>query len=133
MSVNGYTQYQENQLLTASPGKLLLAAYDGAIRFCHIGLEKMKEDKLDEQSQNINKAIAIVCELVTTLHEDASPSLVARLRSIYIYLIEKLGMANIYQNEADLMEAVQILTDLRQTWAEADRAVQEQSVMEVAA
>ena len=133
MAVNGYAQYQENQLLTASPGKLLLAAYDGAIRFTRIGLEKMREEKLDEQSMNINKAIAIVCELMSTLNEDANPSLVTRLKSLYIYIIEKLGMANMNQNEPDLIEAIKILTHLRETWAEADRTVQEMSMREAAA
>lgn len=132
MPYNGYAQYQQNQLTTASPAKLLLMAYDGAIRFCRIGGEKMRECKLDEQNTNINKAIAVVCELLSTLKEEHNPPLVARLRSLYTYVIEKLAHANLNQDEAALNEATKILTDLREAWAEADKILQRESREEAA-
>lgn len=132
MTYNGYAQYQQNQLTTASPAKLLLMAYDGAIRFCRIGGEKMREGKLDEQSININKAIAVVCELLSTLKEEHNPPLVARLRSLYTYVIEKLAHANLNQDEAALNEATKILSDLREAWAEADKIIQRESREEAA-
>ena len=133
MSSDGYAQYQQNQLLTASPAKLLLAAYDGAIRFCRIGAEKMREGKLEEQSTNLNKALAIVCELISTLREDVDPILVARLKMLYTYVIEKLAHANLNQDLASLNEAIKILSQLRETWAEADQIVQRENLREEAA
>lgn len=133
MNTEGYAQYQQNQLLTASPAKLLLAAYDGAIRFCRIGAEKMHEGKLDEQSTNINKALAIVCELLSTLREDVDPVLVARLKSLYTYIIEKLAHANLNNDISSLDEATKILVQLRETWAEAEKILQKQSSAEKAA
>jgi flagellar protein FliS len=135
MSNNGYAQYQQNSILTASPSKLLLMAYDGAIRFSHVASEKMKENNLNEQSININKAIAIVMELVSTLKEEVDPVLVNRLRSLYAYVVEKLGMANLEQDQTALAEAIKILSELREAWAECDRKIQAeaQSQNEVAA
>ena len=133
MSIDGYAQYQQNSLLTASPAKLLLAAYDGAIRFCRIASEKMSEGKLDEQSVNVNKALAIVCELMSTLKEDVDPALVARLKMLYTYVIEKLAHANLHQDQACLAECVKILTQLRETWAEAEKIIQSEGHVEEAA
>jgi len=133
MALDGYAQYQQNQLLTASPAKLLLAAYDGAIKFCRVGAEKMRDGKLDEQSVNINKALAIVCELLSTLREDVDPLLVARLKMLYTYVIEKLAHANLNQDEEALDEAMAILSQLRETWAEADQIIQRENLMEEAA
>jgi len=130
---DGYAQYQQQSLLTASPAKLLLAAYDGAIRFCRIAGEKMAEGRLDEQSVNINKALAVVCELLSTLREDVDPTLVARLKLLYTYVIEKLAHANLNNDPESLREAVKILSQLRETWAEADRILQEDSRTEEAA
>lgn len=127
MAFDGYAQYQQNQLLTASPAQLLLAAYDGAIRFCRIGGEKMDEGNLELQSINLNKAIAIVCELMSTLKEDISPQLVANLRSLYTYIIEKLAHANLNQDKDALNEAIKLLTDFRQTWAQADQIIQQEN------
>ncbi|MCE5199449.1 MAG: flagellar export chaperone FliS [Armatimonadota bacterium] len=134
MPTDGYAQYQQNQLLSASPSKLLLAAYDGAIRFARIAGEKMKEQKLDEQSTYINKTLAIVFELISTLREDVDPLLVARLKSLYTYVIEKLAHANLNQDEESLNEAINILSQLRETWAQAEKIIiEEQSAMEDAA
>lgn len=133
MNMDGYAQYQQNQLLTASPAKLLLAAYDGAIRFSRIAGEKMSEGKLDEQSIYINKALAIVCELLSTLREDVDPTLVARLKSLYTYVIEKLAHSNLNNDVASLNEAIKILVQLREAWAEADRILQQDARREEAA
>ena len=133
MALDGYAQYQQNQLLTASPAKLLLAAYDGAIRFCRIGAEKMREQRLDEQSANLNKALAIVCELMSTLREDVDPTLVARLKALYTYVIEKIAHANLNQDEDALNEAIKVLSQLRETWAEADQILQRENQREEAA
>ena len=133
MSLNGYSRYQQNQLTTATPARLLLAAYDGAIRFCRIGMEKMKEGRAEEQSVNINKALAVVCELLSTLNEDANPPLVAGLKSLYLYVIEKLAHANLASDDSCLQESINILTSLRESWAEAERIVQRESVQEEAA
>ncbi|MDH7602123.1 MAG: flagellar export chaperone FliS [Armatimonadota bacterium] len=127
MALDGYSQYQQNQLFTASPAKLLLAAYDGAIRFCRIAAEKMQEGKLDQQSININKAMAIVCELLSTLREDVNPELVSRLKMLYTYVIEKLAHANLNQDAAALQEAIRVLTSLRETWAKADEILQQEN------
>jgi len=131
--MDGYSQYQANQLSTTSPAKLLLAAYDGAMRFCRVGLEKMREGRVEEQSVNLNKALAVVCELLATLHEEANPPLVARLKSLYLYVIEKLAHANLTADEAALNEVMGILANLRESWAEADRIVQRESIQEEAA
>ena len=132
MSSEGYAQYQQTQLLTASPAKLLIAAYDGAIKFCRIGSEKMAQKAYDEQNTYINKALAIVCELVSTLREDVDPIMVRRLRSLYTYVIEKLAHANLALDQAALEEAINILSQLRQTWAEADILLQQEAMEEAA-
>lgn len=132
MTSEGYAQYQQNQLLTASPAKLLLAAYDGAIKYCRMANEKMAEGDFDQQNEYVNKALAIVCELMSTLKEDVDPALVKRLKSLYTYVIEKLARANLAADVAALDEAIKILSDLRETWAQADLLVQQEHREEAA-
>ena len=108
-------------------------AYDGAIRFSKIAGEKMKENNLDEQNTLINKAIAIVFELVSTLNEEVDPLLCARLRSLYAFVIDRLTLANIEQNPNYLAEAINVLGQLRESWAEAERKLQAENHPEAAA
>lgn len=123
MAINGYAQYQQNQFLTASPAKLLLAAYDGAIRFCRVGAEMIEQHKYESQGIYINKALAIVCELLATLREDVDPVLVGRLKALYKYVIEKLTYANLNSDVDSINEAIKILSQLRETWADAEKII----------
>lgn len=133
MTSNGYAKYQQNQINTASPGRLLLAAYDGAIRFCGNASEEMKNGNLNQQNYYINKALAIVYELVSALREDVEPRLVGTLKSIYAYIIERLGYANITQDAQALEEVIEILSELRETWAEAEKIVSKSTARKEAA
>lgn len=133
MPSNGYAKYQQNQLQTASPSRLLIAAYDGAIRFCGNAAEEMKKGNLDNQNYQINRVIAIICELISALREDVDPTLVSRLKSLYAYVIEKLGYANIQQDMGALDEAVNILKELRETWVEAEKNIARSSARKEAA
>ncbi|MCL6518698.1 MAG: flagellar export chaperone FliS [Armatimonadetes bacterium] len=121
MSVNSpYSQYVENQFKTASPGKLLLMAYDAAIRFAKTAAEKMKEGKLDQQSENIRKVQNIVLELISSLDMNVDRQLAENLYSLYSYIFDRLTHANIKDDQRALEEVIQILSELRQTWAEAE-------------
>ena len=52
---NPYSQYLENQVTTATPGKLLVMTYDAAIRFIKLAAEKMTEHKLMSRAQILSK------------------------------------------------------------------------------
>jgi flagellar protein FliS len=117
------SQYLENQVKTATPGKVLVMAFDGAIRFARIAAEKMKERQLDEQSANIIKVQNIILELMSSLNMDADRQLAGNLYSIYSHIFDRLTQANVHDDMSALEEAVQILGEMRQTWAEAELLV----------
>lgn len=117
---NPYYQYVENQLNTATPGRLLVMAYDAAIRFARTAAEKMKEGKLDEQSANIVKVQNILLELISSLDTKVDHQLGTNLYSLYDYMFDRLTHANIHDDSQALEETIEILTELRSAWAEAE-------------
>jgi len=134
MTLNSpYEQYIRAQFTTATPGKLLLMAYDGAIRFAKVAAEKMKEGKLDEQSANIRKCQNIIAELMSSLNPEVNRQLADSLFALYSYLFDKLTRANISDDSQALDEVIAILTELRAAWAEADATVRTGASKEVKA
>lgn len=123
LPTNAYQQYQESQVHTASRGKLLLMAFDGAIRFVRQARIHMAERRYEEQNVNILKAQRIILELMATLDMKASPDLAERLMSLYEYMYNRLVQANVSDDEGALDEVLSMLADMRATWAEAERAV----------
>lgn len=120
---NPYSQYMENQLTTATPGKLLVITFDAAIRFARVAAEKMSQHKLDEQSKNIRNVQNILLELTSTLDSRTDPQLASNLQSIYTYMFDRLTYSNIKDDASALEEVTEMLTELRNTWAEAELLV----------
>lgn len=112
-----YQQYQQQQVFTAPPDKLLLMLYDGAIRSC-LQAKKALENQDKEESHNcITKVQDIILELMTTLNMDYE--IANNLYSLYDYLYRRLVEANVQKDTVILDEVLGFLKELRQTWAEA--------------
>jgi flagellar protein FliS len=120
--INGYAdgQYWKSQILTASPGRLLLMTYDGGLRFLRLAARAMEEKNLEEQHTNITKAQRIVLELLNTLDHSANKPLAASLDSLYRYICDRLTEANVRDDLEALREAEMLLSRLRESWAEAE-------------
>ena len=114
-----FNQYQNTQVSTSSPEKLLLMLYDGAINFTRIALDKMEKKDIAGKGKFIGKAQAIVSELMSTLNHEVGRDISRRLEQLYIYLIDEYLAANINNSPRSLENALKILTILRDTWVEA--------------
>ena len=108
-----YTQVRD---VTASPGELLLALYDGLFRFMNgarVGIEK---NDLRAARELLSKAYAIVSELYIALDHDVSPELCQQLEGVYGFAMDRLMLASRKADIKALDEAIKVLTPLREAW-----------------
>jgi len=113
-------EYQRSSVLTAGRGKLLLMAYDGALRFLRQAGEAMKNKDTYNQNDYILKAQRIVMELLNTIDHSHNTELAQALDRLYRYIYDRLTEANIKDDLAALEESQVHLKELREAWAEAD-------------
>ncbi len=127
--MNGYAnQYLNNQIASASPEQLLLMLYDGAIRFTKLAIQAIEANDIPKRAYYVNKASAIISELDATLDHNQDASLAENLDALYHYLLKQLMNGNKDNDAAPLEETVDMLRDLRETWAKAiEIARQEQA------
>lgn len=120
---NPYAQYQQTQIETAPPERLLLMLYDGAIRFCNTA-KKAMEDK-DPKTANVYciKVQNILNELMVTLRMDVGGDLPRNLFDLYEYMHHRTVTANVYKDPKPLEEVAAHLKDLREAWAQAAKNV----------
>lgn len=63
--------YQKNSVQTASPAKIILMLYDGAIKFCHMAQVAIDEKNIEKANLNIQKAqrssCSFVCHLIQSI------------------------------------------------------------------
>lgn len=116
---NPYAQYTNNRIATASPGELTLMLYEGAIKFCNIGIIGIEEQNIQKSHDNIMKAEAIVRELRLTLNHKYPVA--NDFENVYNYLIRRLHDANMRKDKEILEEVNKHLRSMRDTWKEVMR------------
>lgn len=117
---NGYTkQYQQNQIMTASPEQILLMLYDGAIRFCKQAIAASDSGKTTEKLGRISKTYAIITEFSDSLNHDIGGEIAGNLDGLYQFMLRELNSARQDQTGKHLRVVADLLTDLRETWGEA--------------
>jgi flagellar secretion chaperone FliS len=123
INASAYQQYQDTRVLTATPGKLLLMAFDGAIRFVRQGQVFIERKQRHDQNRCITQAQRILLELMYGLDHAAAPALAGHLLRLYDYLLNRLVEANLHDDAAALEEVSRHLEGLRSAFAQAESQV----------
>ena len=122
--------YKETQIKTATPGKLVIMLYEGAVKFINLALERMndKHTGYEKVSSYIIKAQDIVTELMVSLDFDKGGQIAKNLFGLYLYMNRRLIEANIQKDAGILAEIKKLLTELRTAWIQASQKTQNDGV-----
>ena len=104
--------YQKSSVQTATPEKVLLLLYEGAIRFLKEAMDAIDKKDLPRKGTLIVKALAIVHELQCSLNFNVDSELCGELESLYLFVTDKLTEANINIDKAPIEDSIQILETL---------------------
>lgn len=115
--LNPYQQYQQQSVMTATPGELTLMLYNGCIRFLKQAEQAIDQKNVQDANTNIIKAQKILTELMSTLDMDYDIS--KGLMPIYRFMYEQLVQANIKKDTKIINDVVDLVTGFRDTWAQA--------------
>lgn len=114
-------QYLQAQVETASPTRLIILLYEGAVRFCYLGIEAMDAGDLEEQNKHLVRAQKIVGELMSSLNKENGGEVAENLMRIYMYMLDRLVDANFEDNPKGVHEVIGLLSELKASWEEVDR------------
>jgi flagellar protein FliS len=117
--MNAYSQYQQNQIMSASSEQILLMLYDGAIRFIRQAIRGMEEENLTQFHYGIEKSMAIITEFSNSLNHTIGGDIAENLDALYDFMIRELTRANLHKDIKKLRVVEKLLVDLRATWGEA--------------
>ena len=120
-AMKAHRQYQRTQIETASPTRLIVLLYDGAVRFGTLALEAMQAGNIEEQHNNLLRMQAIVSELMSSIDREAGGEVAQNLFRIYVHSMEQLIHANLHDDAAALESVLTEISELREAWIEIDR------------
>ncbi|AZN38520.1 flagellar export chaperone FliS [Paenibacillus albus] len=121
MITTPHQKYQQNSVQTASPNKLIIMLYDGAIRFVKQGIDAIENKTIEQANRNLIKAQNIIHELTAAL--DFKYPIAKDLARIYEYMLYRLIEANTNKDTAPASEVLNHLLDLKEAWLQASNQV----------
>lgn len=114
----------------ASPHKLIVMLFDGALLAIGSARMQMEARQVPEKGASISRAIDIIsCGLKASLDKSAGGELAQNLDALYDYMISRLLQANLKNDRQALDEVTGLLRDIRSAWEQIadDPAVQARS------
>lgn len=114
---NALNQYKQNAVFTATPEELTLMLYDGCIKFMNMAKYHIENGNIQKSHESLIRAQNIIYELIGTL--DYKYEIASNFRKLYDFVLSRLIDANLRKEVKPIEEALEIVTELRNTWKEA--------------
>lgn len=107
----------ETGVAAASPHKLIVMLFDGALVALSNALLGMRTGNIGEKGKSISKAIMIIDSgLRAALDKKAGGEIAEGLDALYEYMSARLLAANLNNDPAIVEEVQRLLTELRDAW-----------------
>lgn len=107
----------ETGVIAASPHKLIVMLFEGAIAAISNALQYMETNNVAAKGQSISKAIAIIDNgLRASLDKKVGGEIALSLDALYEYMSNQLLLSNLNNDVAKLSEIRDLLRDLKTTW-----------------
>ena len=118
MSYNPYNKYvkkyQETNVNTADPKKIMIMLFDGCIQFLQKAVVGIEQKNLAEKTNNINSAKQILREFMRTIDLENGNDTSKHLYLFYNKKINVLTKASINRDAEAVKQTIQDLTDIKQ-------------------
>jgi flagellar protein FliS len=109
----------ETGVTGASPHKLIVMLFDGALVALTTAQQHMKDGNIQEKGKAISKAIMIIDGgLRASLNKQVGGQIATSLDALYEYMSNRLLIANLRNQPEILDEIHRLLEDLKSAWVE---------------
>jgi len=109
-------QYRSSQVQTASPARVIVQFYDGAIRFMKLACQAMTVRDYATKGMYLSRAHAVVSELRANLDHTRAPEITNELDRLYVYVLDCITEANMKAAPEPLEPAFKVMEQLRGAW-----------------
>jgi len=114
--------YRSVSVDTASPGKLILMLFDGALRFMHAAEDGFRQSDVRVRQEtihnNIIKTQNIILELQRCLNVRDGGEFAVNMFRLYDFMLTRLIEANNKKDPEGVRVVIQLLGELRGAWDE---------------
>jgi flagellar protein FliS len=120
---NPYKEYAEANLLSGHPLDLVVALYEGAFDSARSARLCVAAGDIWGRTKAINKAIAILTELMVSLNVEKGGEIANNLKQLYSYMQRRLLEAHLKKQAEPIKEVEALLENLLDGWRQAAKKV----------
>jgi flagellar protein FliS len=115
----------ETGVVAASPHKLIVMLFEGALASLALALQHLKSEKINIEAKGaaISKAIDIIeSGLRASLDLNVGGEIAANLDNLYVYMGNRLLIANLKNDPNAIEEVRRLLSELKSAWEAIEQA-----------
>jgi len=109
-------KYQTQQIMSASPAKLVAMLYDKAVNCLQDALRAIEAGEVEARWRANARAIEIIEHLWLTLDLDQGGEIAANLDKLYSFILAKLPEVDLHNDPQPARDAIGLLEPLRKSW-----------------
>lgn len=134
MSQNqAYKLYAQQQVMTASPAKLVFMAYEHIITSLNEAIKAIEEKDIERRWKANNKACDIIGYLWSTLDMEGGGEIAVNLDRLFAYVMSKLPQVDFKNDPQPAIDAIKLMEPLRNAWKELSEKMSESQLAEAVA
>ena len=111
-------KYMNQQVMTASPAKLVYMLYDRAISSLREAVAAIETGQIEDRWKANNRAMDILQHMWSTLDLDQGGEIGDNLNQLLPYMMLRLPDVDIHNDPAPAQEVIGLLEPLRDAWRE---------------
>ncbi|MFQ5329602.1 MAG: flagellar export chaperone FliS [Thermodesulfobacteriota bacterium] len=113
--------YQNSAVVTSNRVGIIVMLYEGAINFLEAAVNSIERDDIPGKGLYIDKASAIISELLCALDQKEGGEVAVNLEKLYNYMLGELTEANTTNNHMPVRTVISLMKELKMGWDEAAR------------
>lgn len=112
------TSYRETEVLTATPGQLVVLLYDHLLLSLRRARVAMEAGDLEVRNTALDKSREILTELLVTLDRDRGAEVASNLAALYSFLLGELVQVGVRGDGDRLERVMRMIGELRDAFAQ---------------
>ena len=118
MDREAYQKYLAQQVMSASPAKLVAMLYERAITLLHDAVGAIEAGDIERRWRANGKATEVICELWQALDREAGGEIAENLNRLYGFMMMHLTMVDTENSAQAARDVIRLLDPLRRSWHE---------------
>jgi flagellar protein FliS len=115
--------YRDQEILTASPARLVAMLYDKAVTCLHDTVAAIEAGDIERRYKSSTRAIEIITHLALTLDMERGGQIAQNLEQLYRFMLKHLLDVNVRNDAKPALDVIKLLEPLRASWHELAKGV----------